>query len=81
YQEEENVEVVRRFMEKTGLLSNEMFMQTIEVALKVIPDKIEEEQTLMNLCLMMDEIKDNVSTQGEQLELFEQQLSLDFGDF
>ena len=68
-------------MEKTGLLSNEMFMQTIEVALKVIPDKIEEEQTLMNLCLMMDEIKDNVSTQGEQLELFEQQLSLDFGDF
>ena len=35
----------------------------------------------MNLCLMMDEIKDNVSTQGEQLELFEQQLSLDFGDF
>ena len=28
YQEEENVEVVRRFMEKTGLLSNEMFMQT-----------------------------------------------------
>ena len=81
YQEEENVELVRRFMEKTGLLSNEMFMQTIEVALKVIPDKIEEEQTLMNLCLMMDEIKDNVSTQGEQLELFEQQLSLDFGDF
>ncbi|MCH2047780.1 MAG: DNA methylase, partial [Trichodesmium sp. ALOHA_ZT_67] len=80
YQEEENVEVVRRFMEKTGLLSNEMFMQTIEVALKVIPDKIEEEQTLMNLCLMMDEIKDNVSTQGKQLELFEQQLSLDFGD-
>ena len=57
-----------------------MFMQTIEVALKVIPDKIEEEQTLMNLCLMMDEIKDNVSTQGKQLELFEQQLSLDFGD-
>ena len=81
YQEEENVELVRRFMEKTGLLSNEMFMQTIEVALKVIPDKIEEEQTLMNLCLMMAEIKDNVSTQGEQLELFEQQLSLDFGDF
>ena len=80
YQEEENVELVRRFMEKTGLLSNEMFMQTIEVALKVIPDKIEEEQTLMNLCLMMDEIKDNVSTQGKQLELFEQQLSLDFGD-
>jgi len=80
YQEEENVEVVRRFMEKTGLLSNEMFMQTIEVALKVIPDKIEEEQTLMNLCVMMDEIKDNVSTQGKQLELFEQQLSLDFGD-
>ena len=80
YQEEENVEVVRRFMEKTGLLSNEMFMQTIEVALKVIPDKIEEEQTLINLCLMMDEIKDNVSTQGKQLELFEQQLSLDFGD-
>ena len=80
YQEEENVELVRRFMEKTGLLSNEMFMQTIEVALKVIPDKIEEEQTLMNLCVMMDEIKDNVSTQGKQLELFEQQLSLDFGD-
>ena len=80
YQEEENVELVRRFMEKTGLLSNEMFMQTIEVALKVIPDKIEEEQTLINLCLMMDEIKDNVSTQGKQLELFEQQLSLDFGD-
>jgi adenine-specific DNA methylase len=80
YQEEENVEAVRRFMEKTGLLSNEMFMQTIEVALKVIPDKIEEEKTLMDLCLMMDEIKDNVSTQGKQLELFEQQLSLDFGD-
>ena len=80
YQEEENVELVRRFMEKTGLLSNEMFMQTIEVALKVIPDKIEEEKTLMDLCLMLDEIKDNVSTQGKQLELFEQQLSLDFGD-
>lgn len=63
-------------MEKTGLLSNEMFMRTIEVALKVIPrigderQRIVEEKMLMNLYLMMDEIKDNVSTQGEQLELF-----------
>lgn len=86
YQEEENIEVVRRFMEKTGLLSNQMFMQTIEVALKVIPrigderKRIVEEKMLMNLYLMMDEIKDNVSTQGEQLELFEGQLSLDLDD-
>ncbi len=29
---------------------------------------------------MMDEIQDNVSTQGEQLELFEEQLSLDLDD-
>lgn len=73
-------------MEKTGLLSNEMFMRTIEVALKVIPrigderQRIVEEKMLMNLYLMMDEIKDNVSTQGEQLELFEGQLSLDLDD-
>ncbi|MFB2836423.1 DUF1156 domain-containing protein [Floridanema evergladense] len=85
YQEEENVQLVRRFMETTGLISNDLFMRTIEVALKVIPrindekKRITEEKTLLNLWLAMDEIKGKVKVYEQmELPLFEQQtLDLD----
>ena len=81
--EEEDVTSVRRFMEVTGLVSNDLFMRTIEVALKVIPrikdEKkcLIEQKVLLDLWLAMDEIKGKVKIY-DQLELPLGQLSLDF---
>ncbi|BAY49786.1 hypothetical protein SAMD00079811_74150 [Scytonema sp. HK-05] len=87
YQEEENTEPVRRFMKNTGLVSNDLFMRTFEVALKVIPrigdekKRIPEEKALLDLWLAMDEIKAKVSYKQTELPLNNGQLSLnlDFG--
>lgn len=84
YQEEENTEPVRRFLKNTGLISNDLFMRTFEVALKVIPrigdenKRLTEEKALLDLWLAMDEIKAKVSykqtelplTEGGQMSLF-----------
>ncbi|MBD2166415.1 DUF1156 domain-containing protein [Calothrix membranacea FACHB-236] len=84
YQEEGNTEPVRRFLKNTGLVSNDLFMRTFEVALKVIPritdekKRIPEEKALLDLWLAMDEIKAKVSyvqtelplNQGGQMSLF-----------
>ncbi|NEO27494.1 MAG: DUF1156 domain-containing protein, partial [Kamptonema sp. SIO4C4] len=80
YAEEENLQLVRRFLKNTGLVSNDLFMKTLEVAFKVIPDKTPEYQTLLNLWLGMDEIKAKVVIEqmelnlegGGQLNLFEE---------
>jgi putative DNA methylase len=37
YEEEENPQLVRRFMQNTGLIGNDMLMKTLEIAFKVIP--------------------------------------------
>ncbi len=66
YLEEQSIEPVRRFMKATGLVSNDLFMRAIEVALKVIPrigdekKRIPEEKALADLWLAMDEIKAKV---------------------
>ncbi|MEA5574457.1 DUF1156 domain-containing protein [Calothrix sp. UHCC 0171] len=84
YEEEGNIEPVRRFMKSTGLVSNDLFMRSFEVALKVIPrigdekKRILEEKYLLDLWLSMDEIKAKVSykqieiplDEGGQLSLF-----------
>ena len=84
YQEEDNIEPVRRFLKNTGLVSNDLFMRTFEVALKVIPrigdekKRLPEEKALLDLWLAMDEIKAKVSyvqpeipfNEGGQLNLF-----------
>jgi adenine-specific DNA methylase len=75
YQEEGNTEPVRRFLKNTGLVSNDLFMRTFEVALKVIPritdekKRIPEEKALLDLWLAMDEIKAKVSYQQTELQL------------
>lgn len=75
YQEEENIEAIRRFLKNTGLISNDLFMRTFEVALKVIPQirdekkRIPEEKVLQELWLSMDEIKAKVSYVQQELEL------------
>jgi len=88
YQEEGHTEPVRRFLKNTGLVSNELFMRTFEVALKVIPcikdqrKRIPEEKALLNLWLAMDEIKAKVSYRQVELSLNEEgqtSLNLDFG--
>jgi len=87
YQEEENTEPVRRFLKNTGLVSNDLFMRTFEVALKVIPrigdekKRLTEEKALLDLWLAMDEIKAKVSYKQTELPLNNGQLSLnlDFG--
>ncbi|MEA5554123.1 DUF1156 domain-containing protein [Anabaena cylindrica UHCC 0172] len=84
YQAEENTEPVRRFLKNTGLVSNDSFMRTFEVALKVIPHikdekkRILEEKALSDLWLAMDEIKAKVSYQQTEIPLDNQggQLSL-----
>ena len=74
YQEEE-IEAVRRFIKNTGLISNDFFMRTFEVALKVLPQirdekkRIPEEKVLQELWLSMDEIKAKVSYVQQELEL------------
>ena len=75
YQAEENTEPVRRFLKNTGLVSNDSFMRTFEVALKVIPHikdekkRILEEKVLLDLWLAMDEIKAKVSYQQTEIPL------------
>ena len=70
-------------MKATGLVSNDMFMRTIEVALKVIPrigdekKRIPEEKALLDLWLAMDEIKAKVVVEQLELPLQYGQLSLD----
>ncbi|MEG4228952.1 DUF1156 domain-containing protein [Microcoleus sp. N9_B2] len=82
YQEDGNIQIVREFMKKANLTDNDNFMRAIEVALKVIPrlgdekKRIPEEKALLDLWLVMDEIKAKVFYQ--QLDIpFEGQLSLD----
>jgi putative DNA methylase len=75
YEEEGNIEPVRRFMKSTGLVSNDLFMRSFEVALKVIPrigdekKRILEEKYLLDLWLSMDEIKAKVSYKQIELPL------------
>lgn len=83
YLEEQSIEPVRRFMKTTGLVSNDMFMRCIEVALKVIPrigderKRIPEEKALADLWLAMDEIKAKVVYVQSELPLSYGQQSLD----
>ena len=84
YLEEQTIEPVRRFMKATGLLSNEMFMRSWEVALRVIrhisdPRKrIPEEKALADLWLAMDEIKAQVSYVQPEIDYASGQMGLDF---
>ena len=83
YLEEGSIEPVRRFMKATGLVSNDLFMRVIEVALKVIPKirderkRIPEERALSDLWLAMDEIKAKVVYVQPELKLSYGQQSLD----
>jgi adenine-specific DNA methylase len=84
YLEEQSIEPVRRFMKATGLVSNDLFMRAIEVALKVIPrigdekKRIPEEKALADLWLAMDEIKAKVVYIQPELELNYGQQTLNF---
>ena len=77
YQEEQNIQLVRRFMKNTGLVSNDMFMKTMEVAFKVIPDSVPEHKALLDLWLAMEEIKAKVVVEQLELPLAVEQLRLD----
>ena len=82
YLEEDTIEPVRRFLKSTGLLSNDLFMRSWEVALKVIPrigdekKRIPEEKALADLWLAMDEIKAKVVYVQPELEFGDGQQSL-----
>jgi len=84
YLEEQSIDAVRRFMKNTGLVSNDMFMRAIEVALRVIPrigdekKRIPEEKALADLWLAMDEIKAKVVYHQPDLELEGGQQTLNF---
>lgn len=84
YLEEGTIKPVRRFLKLTGLLSNDLFMRSWEVALKVIPrigdekKRIPEEKALADLWLAMDEIKAKVVYIQPELELGYGQQSLNF---
>ncbi|MGK7942884.1 MAG: DNA methylase, partial [Microcystaceae cyanobacterium] len=67
YEEEGNLQQVRQFMQKTGLVGNDRFMKTLEVSFKVIPDKAKEKDSLVNLWLGVDEIKSKVLYQQGEL--------------
>ncbi len=69
YQEEQNPQLVRNFMQKTGLNNNDMLMKTLEIAFKVMPTKTEEHKTLTSLWLSMDEIKAKVVYEQTKLSL------------
>lgn len=64
-------------MKNTGLVSNNMFMKTMEVAFKVIPDSVPEHKALLDLWLAMDEIKAKVVVEQLELPLAVEQLRLD----
>jgi adenine-specific DNA methylase len=67
YEEEGNLQQVRQFMQKTGLVSEDRFMKTLEVAFKVIPDKAKEKDSLVNIWLGIEEIKAKVTYQQGEL--------------
>ena len=69
YQEEQNPQLVRNFMQKTGLNNNDMLMKTLEIAFKVMPTKTEEHKTLTSLWLSMDEIKAKVVYEQMKFEV------------
>ncbi len=77
YQEEQNIQLVRRFMKNTGLVSNDMFMKTMEVAFKVLPETVPEQKALLDLWLAMDEIKAKVVVEQLEMPLAYQQQTLD----
>ena len=67
YEEEHNPQLVRRFMQNTGLIDSDALMKTMEIALKVFPTSTSEYDALVSLRLAMDEIKAKVVV--EQLSL------------
>jgi putative DNA methylase len=67
YEEEHNPQLVRRFMQNTGLMESDALMKTMEIALKVFPTSTSEYAALVSLRLAMDEIKAKVVV--EQLSL------------
>ncbi|MEM7556372.1 MAG: DUF1156 domain-containing protein [Cyanobacteria bacterium P01_A01_bin.84] len=67
YQEEQNPQLVRNFLQKTGLNNNDMLMKTLEIAFKVMPTKTEEHKTLTSIWLSMDEIKAKVVMEQKKL--------------
>ncbi|MBE9221375.1 DUF1156 domain-containing protein [Cyanobacterium stanieri LEGE 03274] len=69
YEDEADLEAVRKFLKNTGLGGNDLLVKVMEVAFKVIPDSMKEKQTLINLWLGIDEIKSKV--QFFQTEMFE----------
>ncbi|MGA1601072.1 MAG: DNA methylase, partial [Prochlorothrix sp.] len=82
YQEDQSIDLVRRFLQNTDLLSNDLFMRAWEVALKAIPHisddrkRIPEEKTLADLWLAMDEIQAKVLYTQPTLDLDQGQMSL-----
>lgn len=82
YLEEQSIDPVRRFLKTTGLLSNDLFMRSWEVALRVIPHigddrkRMPEEKALADLWLAMDEIKAKVRYEQPELDLGDVQQSL-----
>ena len=69
YEEEENPQLVRRFMHNTGLISNNMLMKTLEIAFKVIPKNTLEHKYLQSIWLALDEIKAKVVVKQLELKL------------
>lgn len=67
YEEEHNPQLVRRFMQNTGLMESDALMKTMEIALKVFPTSTSEYDALVSLRLAMEEIKAKVIV--EQLSL------------
>jgi putative DNA methylase len=67
YEEEHNPQLVRRFMQNTGLMESDALMKTIEIALKVFPHSTSEYEDLVSLRLDMAEIKAKVVV--EQMSL------------
>jgi len=67
YEDENNFNSVRKFLHETGLVSSDLFMKTIEIALGVIPSGAPEKQILSSLWAGIDEIKAKV--QLVQLEI------------
>ena len=86
YQEDKNLQAVRRFMKATNLLENDPFMKTFEIALQVLPAKCEERDILTDLRLGMEEIQGKVNIAEQPvipgMEKFTEQLGLDldFGE-
>lgn len=86
YQEDKNLQAVRRFMKATNLLENDPFMKTFEIALQVLPAKCEEREILTDLRLGMEEIQGKVNIAEQPIipgmEKFTEQLGLDldFGE-